>query len=174
MRSIFLRQTMVTLLALSVLNAACKKEEESKTSPPAVNSKAAAKPVAAPVQNQVSSVTPKSLDFTTRKDPFKAPVTAPKVPVRGVVPGGVTLPILSYEVNQFRLIGIVAGIRENRAMVVDPAGKPYVLKEGMHIGKNNGTITRISPTMVEVLEQYREDNGKIKSHHVRLVLPRKS
>jgi type IV pilus assembly protein PilP len=70
-------------------------------------------------------------------------------------------------------LGIITGLKENSALVVDPGGKAYVVKSGMEIGKNGGQIHKISNTSIEVIEQYRDENGKIRKRTVKLTLPRK-
>jgi type IV pilus assembly protein PilP len=164
----------VAVVAVSI--AACGKKQEAGQPPPAAASVSQKPKIVPPVQKQVSTAVqavPQRTDFASKKDPFKPFVVAPKVPVAAKT-GSSVLPILAYDVTQFRLIGIIAGLKESRAMAVDPAGKAYVLKEGMHLGKNDGRITRITNSYVEVTEQYREDSGKLKTHVVRITLPRKS
>ena len=58
-------------------------------------------------------------------------------------------------------------------MVVDPNGKGYVLKTGMTIGKNVGRVTLISAGGVDVVEQFRDDNGRVRKEIIRITLPRK-
>lgn len=150
---------------------------------PAPQAPKQAQPVVLPaagIQKQVSSaklppVQANQFDFSTKKDPFK-----PFVSVRTATSGDQkraagrdALPIHSFDVSQFRLIGIVADARGNKAMVVDPAGKAYVLRTGMTIGKNEGKITQIAMNGVDVVEQFRDDNGKIRKETIRIPLLRK-
>ncbi len=58
-------------------------------------------------------------------------------------------------------------------MVIDPNGKGYVLKIGMTIGKNDGRVMSITPNSVDVLEQFRDDNGRVRKEHIRISMPRK-
>ncbi len=83
------------------------------------------------------------------------------------------LPIHSFDVSQFKLIGIITGDRQNEAMVVDPNGKGYVIKAGMTIGKNEGLITSITNSGVDVVEQFRDDNGRVRKETIKITLPRK-
>lgn len=168
---------MALFITALALLPGCKKKEEGAPPPPTPAAPTAAK-APAPVQKQVTSAVPAAgvapqLDFSAKKDPFKPfIVVAPKA---AAVPAKVrvgALPIQNYDVNQFRVIGIVAGLKENRAMIVDPAGKGYVVKEGMLIGKNEGRISKITPAGIEVVEQYQE-TGKTRKRTVRLTLPRK-
>jgi type IV pilus assembly protein PilP len=155
-----------------------KKEEPVVTAPPP--HRAQAVQVTPPVQQQHSSVNASAksvpaLDFTAKKDPFKAFVVAKPQPEKKTASArtGEILPIQSYEVAKFKIAGIIVGLKENRALVIDPSGKGYVVKHGMLIGDNDGRITKITATTIEVLENYRDDNGRAKSRTVKLTLPQK-
>lgn len=58
-------------------------------------------------------------------------------------------------------------------MVTDPNGKGYVLRVGMTIGKNSGKIVSITSSGIDVLEQFRDDNGRVRKENIKLTLPRK-
>ncbi|WP_306533139.1 pilus assembly protein PilP [Geobacter sp.] len=163
--------------------AGCKKAEEGAPPAPAATTTKPAAPVKPPVQAQTSSALPvasisPTLDFTGRKDPFK-PFIQPKVEKPAAGRGSLTtsgsLPIQGYTVEQFRVSGIIAGFKENKALIVDPAGKGYVVKAGMKIGNNNGVITKVTPSYLEVAERSRDDvTGKITRRTVKLALPKKN
>jgi len=196
------RKIAVLLLTVCIAAAGCSKEEQ--TSPPPVKPATAAvqnratsavnpklkcvqkqttssKVALKGVQQQNSSLRrvadSEQLDFARRKDPFKPYIIESAAPV---IKGGRsarkvnTLPIQSYDVNKFKLVGIIAGLKQNRALIVDPLRKGYVVKAGMQLGNNNGRITRITSDAVEVLEQFRDDDGKLRKRTVRLVLTQKS
>ncbi len=172
---------LVALLAgLMVLQAGCKKTQPPpSTPPPAVPVAVQPKVI---VQKAVSSVKmapaqTNQLDFSTKKDPFK-PHIAVKVATQAELNRQKRdfrplLPLHSFDVSQFRLIGTVADPKGNKAMVVDPAGKGYVLKVGMTIGKNEGKIVRIETSGVDVVEQFRDENNKIRKETIRIPLLRK-
>ena len=161
-----------------LLSGGCNKEE--KNTPPSPAHQAQAKNTPPPVQKQPSSAnvsanTVPSLEFANRKDPFKPFVPAvaqPEKPI-GSVRTSEQLPIQSYELSKFKVAGIIVGLKENTALVVDPSGKGYVVKRGMLIGDSDGRITRITATSIEVIEKYRDDGGRIKSRTVQLTLPKK-
>lgn len=170
----FLRIGLCLVALLPIGLAACNKE--SKKQPES----APVQPVktvqqAAPIQKPMSSVvklTPaltNQPDFNGKKDPFKPSVfeKTHSVSSKKVVSSG--LPIHSYDVSQFRLIGVV----DNKAMVVDPNGKGYVLRLGMTIGKNEGKIISISRSGVDVLEHYRDDNGRVRKETTKIALSKK-
>lgn len=173
--------TVFTAFSMFFVITACKKEQ-AKTVPspqPVVPTVLQPKQT---VQKPVSSVklqpvTGNQLDFSAKKDPFK-----PFVSVKPLSPAElskqkrdtkVLLPIHSFDVSQFKLIGVVADSKGNKAMVVDPAGKGYVLKLGMTIGKNEGKITRIDTSGVDVVEQFQDDNNKVRKETIRIPLLRK-
>lgn len=115
-------------------------------------------------------------DFSAKKDPFK-PFMIVKQPVgagkSARINNGPVLPIHNFDISQFRLVGIITEPKGNRAMVVDPDKKAYVLKVGMTIGKNEGKITQIATTGIEVVEQFRDENNKIRKETIRIPLLRK-
>ena len=175
---------LISLLA-ALCGAGCKKEEAPPPPQPAASNPTPAPKKAAPLQAQLSSATNTgaSLDFSKKSDPFKsqAPVVAKPQPGSqgnggggGVaVPAGDQLPIQSFEVSKFKVAGIIAGLRENQALVIDPNGKGYVVRAGMLIGNANGRISRITSSSVEVVERYREGGGRTKSRTIMLTLPKK-
>ena len=167
---IFLVAGVVALLLMSV--AGCGK----KDAPPPDAAKAAAG-TRPPVQARSSSVKPLAIqerfDFAGKKDPFRSYVVVSKAKLPLPPISEKQLPIQQFEVNQFKVLGIITGLVDNRAMVLDPAGKSYVIKDGSLIGPHNGRVLKIVPTFIEVTEQYREDSGKIVSRVVKLTLPRK-
>ena len=160
----------------------CSKQQDP-AAPQAPQAPKAAKAVVQPppVQKQLSTaVNPGSqLDFRRRTDPFRAyaPVEiAPPVAVRqqpSVHVSSDLLPIQTYEVSKFKVVGIIAGLNENRALLIDPAGKGYVVQQGMSVGNNDGRITKITASSVEVVERFREDSGRFKKRRVVLTLSKK-
>jgi type IV pilus assembly protein PilP len=174
------RKTVPVLLVVVLLvSFGCTKKEQPLPQPS--QPKPVAKP-SPPVQVQASSAKTAAaseslLDFTNKKDPFKPFAAEPAAQAQaksgGVARTGDLLPIQSYDVNKFRISGIITGLKENTALVVDPAGRGYVVREGMIIGINDGRINRITPAAIEVVEQYRDDNGHLRKRSVILTLPKK-
>lgn len=174
------RQSVIPVVLLMLLFAVsgCSKKEAAAPSPATSPKNEPAKhSPTPPVQKQLSSVSKVpsvvQFDFSTKKDPFK-PYIAPTIaaPVASN-PAKHLLPIHKFDVNQFRVIGIVTGGKENQAMVVDPNGKGYVVKAGMTIGKSEARVTAINNKGIEILEQYRDDNGRVHKQRLTITLPRK-
>ena len=171
----------LSFLVAALMLAGCAKKEQAPP-PPQPKPKQAAKPLL-PVQNQATSSraagsAAQQLNFSNKKDPFKPFVTveAPaqqKPKAVAVARSGDLLPIQSYDVNKFTVSGIIVGLRENTALVVDPGGRGYVVKEGMLIGNNDGRISRITPSSIVVVEPYRDDHGRLKKKTTTLMLAKK-
>jgi type IV pilus assembly protein PilP len=171
---------VIIVLCITAAISGCSKKEQPSAIAPATVVKQPVKPVQKQVSSTVKLTVPaqgNQFDFSSKKDPFKPlviakAVTAPTpADLKKALLGG--LPIHSFDVSQFRLIGIITGGKENQAMVVDPNGKGYVLKSGMSIGKNDGRIVAISAGGVDVLEQFKDDNGRVRKENIRITLPRK-
>ena len=171
---------MVFLFAGVLFPLGCKKGDQQPSSPAARPATAAK--VLPPIQRQPSTAKTgenpaTSLEFNNRKDPFK-PFIVPQAQVAKPVASGRTvntkdlLPIQSYELSKFKVAGIIVGLKENRALVIDPAGKGYVVKQGMLIGSDDGHISRITATSIEVVERY-NDNGRMRTRTSKLFLPQK-
>jgi type IV pilus assembly protein PilP len=171
------------IFLLAGLPVGCKKNEQPAPAPEQKKEQPKNGQPAAPVQKPMSSAgaqAPTRLDFTRKVDPFKpfAPAVAPPQPGVPVAqapprPTGDQLPIQSFEVGKFKLVGIIAGINQNRALLIDPAGKGYVVQEGMEIGTHEGRITKITSSSVEVIESFKADNGRIKKRKIVLTLAKK-
>ena len=172
----FLCAALVCMLTVS----ACKKEQPP---PPAAHPKKPAPVQAKAIQKPVSSAqvaaAPASsqFDFSKKKDPFKPFITVKAAPADNAGPSGRplrnALPIHSFDVSQFKLIGVISAGKDSQAMVTDPGGKGYVLKTGMTIGRNGGKVIAITSRNVDVLEQFRDDNGRVRKETIKLTLPRK-
>jgi type IV pilus assembly protein PilP len=175
---------LIGIAAFAAFASGCsKKDQQSVAAQPVAQPTAqqVAKAVQKPVSSSIKLTPPpqqgNQFDFSSKKDPFKpfAAVKAVNAPSQDELKKAAHdgLPIHNFDVSQFRMIGIVTGGKENQAMVVDPTGKGYVLKVGMLIGKNDGRIISISTAGIDVLEQFKDDNGRVRKENIRITLPRK-
>ncbi len=69
-------------------------------------------------------------------------------------------PLQRYEIDQLKLIAVITGLAQPKAMVTTPDGKGYVVKLGTRIGKNFGRVARIKSGEVVIAEDYRDTNGR--------------
>lgn len=84
------------------------------------------------------------------RDPFRRP---PSKVAKEFAGGGILPELERYELDKFKLVGVVTGPRKNKAMVTTPDGKMHIVSETMHIGTRHGVIKRIAPGRVSVEEK---------------------
>lgn len=145
--------------------------------------KSATAPVAAakPPQKNVPAPTPAAAEekvekpkFTYqvegRRDPF-VPLTAARRPVGA--PEEPTTPLQQYDLIQYRLIGVILGLGEPRAMVVAPDKKSYVIKKGVKIGKNEGVVLEINNEVILVEEKFYDFSGNVRTNIQEIVVPKR-
>ena len=78
----------------------------------------------------------------------------------------------AYELEQYRLTGLITGTSQPKAMVEDPSGRGHVVRIGSHLGKNGGRLVRISNVAIVVLEEARDPTGKRMRVPITIKLPR--
>lgn len=162
---------------LCVCLSACI-EEETPSPSQATNVKAnpPAKTVAPPQEAAVEKEQQEEEEFVYvaegRRDPF-LPLTMIKKPVVKVVDQEPQTPLQSYDVAQFKLIGVIVGMGDPKAMVVAPDGKSYVLARGIKIGKNNGVIIDITSESVSIQETYYDFSGNVIENIQEITVPRR-
>lgn len=101
-----------------------------------------------------------------KRDPFRsflsfgsrAEDTAPRTPLQ------------KYEIDQYRLVGIVWGINRARALVEDPEGVGHVMEMGTYVGRNWGKVTQISDNEVVVTEEYKTIDGELVVNPIKMQL----
>ena len=171
--------TVDAVIATALAIAGCNKGTPQQPVQPPKQAENSSKPVQKPVSSTVKQKVKPSVqfDFSTKRDPFKPYADIKPIAKKSAVETKraliASLPIHSFDVSQFRLIGVVTDQAGNRAMVVDPNGKGYVLRNGMSIGKNDGKVTSITMVGVNVLEQFVDDNGKVRKENITIPLPKK-
>lgn len=70
-------------------------------------------------------------------------------------------PLLNFDLSKFTLTGILWGLSNPRAIVVDGEGRGHVISRGTRIGRNKGQVIRILKSEVVVAEEYRDPLGKL-------------
>ena len=106
-------------------------------------------------------------DPTGKPDPFRSFVFALQNPKTG---GGSASPLERFDLSQLRLRGVIWGNDQPRALVMDPAGKAYIVAQGTPIGKNEGRIVQITDNGVTVKETYVDFLGKATTKDIELRL----
>lgn len=127
----------------TVAAAAAEKEKE----------KDSASTVAAEVQGFLE---PFIYDAKNRRDPFQ-----PFVDVRPVETQQFLSPLQRYDLDEFRLVGIMWDVHDPKAMFVDPERQVHVVGRDESIGKRNGYIATIREGEVVVVESFRGKGGTL-------------
>lgn len=82
-----------------------------------------------------------------------------------------TLPTQRFEIDQYKLAGLIWGVDRPRALVEDPDKVGHVLEIGTYIGKNWGKVTQITSGEVIVTEEYQTLDGELVVNNISLTLP---
>ncbi|MCA1797673.1 MAG: pilus assembly protein PilP [Geobacteraceae bacterium] len=80
-------------------------------------------------------------------------------------------PLQKFGLKEIRLMAIVVGKGEPRAMVVAPDKKAYTLTRGVKIGRNKGVVQEITPEEIIVEERFRDFAGTMRTEIKRMTLP---
>lgn len=169
MMKILLRKNVIAALFLVVFLAACNDSPVPVTPPPSTK-KAAVSPV--PVKDAIvdEDAAPDYVyNPTGTRDPFSNPLSA----LVDVGETGIPLtPLQRFDLNQLRLIGVIIGKGEPRAMVIAPDEKSFILRKGVKVGKNNGVVVGISTDSVSVREDYIDYTGDKQTRIEEIRLPK--
>ena len=61
-----------------------------------------------------------------------------------------------FELDQLKLVAVIGGTSQPRAMFEDPTGKGWTVTIGTAIGRHGGKVTKIKKDEVVVTEEYRD------------------
>jgi type IV pilus assembly protein PilP len=89
-------------------------------------------------------------DPTGKRDPFRSFILDRLSSLEDQVKG----PLEQFDLSQLSVVGIVWDANRRRALVEDPSGRGYVVKEGTAIGKNDGRVMQIDDNLLLVRETY--------------------
>ncbi len=107
----------------------------------------------------------KRYDPAVHRDPFEPPTIAaenedtPRTPLE------------RYEVGQLKLVGVVWGGSNSRAMVEDSAGLGYIVTHGTLIGSSGGFVRDIEPARVLIEETFTNFYGEHEPREIVMELP---
>lgn len=109
-------------------------------------------------------------NFYAIRDPFYTPLIQTQIKQVKPKKQKVT-PMEKYEIEKYKLIGIMINQRIKSAVFEDPEGKGWVVKEGSNIGQEEAKIKKIVPEGVYVEEIIIDDKGK--QHKNEIFIPLK-
>lgn len=105
-------------------------------------------------------------DLLQQRDPFKMPEI--------LRPQGPHSDLEMFPADQFKLVGVLAGGSQLRAMISSPNGKTYFVKKGMILGTRKGVISQISESALTVREKVVNVLGDEENRDTVLKLPDES
>lgn len=133
--------TICTLLMPSVLCLACGTETSTSSGeqppPPPPRGAIAAKPLA-DAGADAAKIEFQEQDFVEterNRDPFRSYAATFTKNAERLPSKQREVMLDRYSIDELKLVGIVTGGTENRAMVIDPTGKGWIIKRGLFIGK---------------------------------------
>lgn len=94
-------------------------------------------------------------------DPFR-PFIESLVTQRQQRPELPLTPLQKYNISQLKLVGIIEGSKEPKALIQDSTNKGYIITKGTLIGPNNGKVEEITSDEVIVTEEVVDAMGKTK------------
>ncbi len=77
-------------------------------------------------------------------------------------------PLGDFEVGQLELSAVIWDANNPRALILDPGGRAYIVREGSPIGKNSGHVIHIGDNLVLVKETYENFAGERTTKDVEL------
>ncbi len=97
-----------------------------------------------------------------RRDPF-TPIVI-KEEKKALV--GAKTPLERYQINEFKLSGIVWGGLGYHAMLEGPDGKGYFVRQGTVIGPNHGVVKKITQNAMIVEEKFKDPLGELQKKEI--------
>lgn len=153
---------MVLLFAVG----GCKKEE-AVVPVPAKPPKKAVAPI------QTSSAEERGGEYhydpIGKRDPFKPFIQLEK---KETTAKRAVAPLQIFDLTELRLVGIILLPGKKVAMVEDPSGKGYNIREGTLIGKNEGRVIDIMKDEVVVEERFVDEMAQTKTRKVSMKIQR--
>ena len=77
-------------------------------------------------------------------------------------------PLGDFELGQLELSAVIWDAINPRALILDPRGRSYIVREGSPIGKNSGQVIHIGDNLVLVKETYQNYAGEKTTKDVEL------
>jgi len=106
-------------------------------------------------------------DAKGKRDPFETYRHS-----AGPATASLLTPLMNYELEQLSVVAAVWDTTKPRALVADPRGMTYVVKEGTSMGKNDGQVIHIGDNLVLVKETYVDFAGEVTTKDVELRIRR--
>jgi len=149
----------------------CSESSKAPGTPVAITQKPAQKLVTQGTATTAETPPPPEYSYNPqgRRDPFAPIIIAAEQKARG----GNLSPLERYDLNQFKLTGVVWGGFGYNAMVEGPDGKGYFIRVGTIIGPNKGVVKKITQQIMVVEEKYKTFSGETEHKEIVIELRKK-
>jgi type IV pilus assembly protein PilP len=147
---------------------AARKNEAGKSAAPATGKGPQVAPAATGVGNGTSYADGGRdyfYDPTGKRDPFRSFEFDDAGQQEQVKTVG---PLADFELGQLELSAVIWDHKNPRALILDPGGRSYIVREGSQIGKNSGQVIHIEDNLVLVKETYENFAGERTTKDVEL------
>jgi type IV pilus assembly protein PilP len=146
------------VVAIGALSA-CSESAKAPSAPVSIAQKPSQQPVTKATATTAEAAQPPEYSYNPagRRDPF-APII---VKAQQKARGGERAPLERYDLNEFKLTGVVWGGFGYNAMLEGPDGKGYFVHVGTVIGLNKGVVKKITQQTMVVEEKYKTFSGEI-------------
>jgi Tfp pilus assembly protein PilP len=159
---------LISLIVSLFLFQSCK-QETTETAPssakkPAFTS-ATSKNISTPTFQNLSSkiASMPKYSFSGVKDPFYTILLYTPTKDKKITQiKGKPLPTQKYEIDKYKLVGIMLRKQGSTAIFEDPEGKGWVLKEGSFLGNEGSKIKKILQDSVVIEEPVSDNLGRVK------------
>jgi type IV pilus assembly protein PilP len=162
---------LIILASFGVALFGCSESAKAPRTPVAITQKPAQNPV-----TQGTATTAETLPATEygynpqgRRDPFSPIIVQADQKARG----GNLSPLERYDLNQFKMTGVVWGGYGYNAMIEGPDGKGYFIRVGTIIGPNKGVVKKITQETMVVEEKYKTFSGETEHKEIVIELRKK-
>ena len=151
------------------------KDKPKRSSKIIITRKPPPKPTVAPATPSPATAEPKKQEPRyvynpiDKRDPFR-PFLAMREPVLPPEEGVQRGPLQKYDLSQLKLVAILVGGGEGRAVLEDSEGKGYIVTTGTYVGSRYGKVTAIQKDQVTIQEQYKDYLGVVRSREIVLQL----
>ena len=98
-----------------------------------------------------------AVERADRRDPFRPPRLGVG---KTAALDGTRTPLEGYELGQLRLVAVIYGNTQSRAVVEDDQGLGFIVKQGTRIGPNGGEVASIDRGRMVVREMYVDFYGE--------------
>jgi len=148
---------------ISVGFSGCEKEEDMPPPNPIVK-RVGPKPEADPSlkgeedENKPSDPAALTYDPEGKRDPFTQFSSRPEETAsENQLP---LLPLQRYDLGELKMVGVIWGGKDPKALVEDAAGTGYTVSIGERIGRSSGVVTRITEDEIVVREEFPGVGGR--------------